>query len=136
MTFVSTKAPRALIVDDHSLVRELMGQMVKHFGYEVAGFAQDGQDAIEKARSCEPDFILMDLHMPGMDGITATERIIGERKLPILICTGLISSTLAAKARTAGACAVIMKPCPTQRLRDHLAELFPATEYTCESARC
>jgi CheY-like chemotaxis protein len=125
MTSMSMKPPRALIVDDHSLVRELMGRMVEHFGYEVAGFAEDGRDAVEKARTCDPDFILMDLHMPGMDGIAATEQIIGERQLPILICTGLISSALATKAREAGACAVLMKPYPAEKLRDQLTTLFP-----------
>src|SRR5690349_3191865 len=123
MTSSSMKAPRALIVDDHELVREWMGRIVEHFGFEVAGFAEDGEDAVQEARRCEPDFVLMDLNMPVLDGISATSRIIEERAVPILICTGVMTPGLAARAMQAGACAVLVKPCPAERLRQHLETL-------------
>jgi CheY-like chemotaxis protein len=119
------KVPRALIVDDHPLVRTLTAKAVEHFGFEVADFAQDGEEAVMKARTCLPDFIVMDQDMPKMDGITATRQILAERHVPILICTGVISAELMADALRAGAYAVLVKPCPSDRLREHLGRLFP-----------
>ncbi|MFQ5883237.1 MAG: response regulator [Candidatus Methylomirabilales bacterium] len=67
---------RTLLVDDHALFRDgLASLMADHADFEVVGEAGGGEEALEKARKLEPDLILMDIYMPGGDGLTATRRI-------------------------------------------------------------
>jgi YesN/AraC family two-component response regulator len=64
---------RVLIADDHAIVRKgICALLATEPGIEVVGEAQDGRDAITKAQAVQPDVILMDLIMPGMDGLDAT----------------------------------------------------------------
>lgn len=70
------KLIRVLLVDDHSIFRKgLAGLLEKEDGFEVVGEAQDGTEAVEKAQQLKPDVILMDISMPGTDGIAATQKI-------------------------------------------------------------
>ena len=70
---------RLLICDDHPVVRAgLRGMLAGEQDLEVAGEAANGREAVELARSLRPDLVLMDLRMPEMDGVAATERILAE----------------------------------------------------------
>ncbi|HEY5058140.1 MAG TPA: response regulator transcription factor [Gaiellaceae bacterium] len=62
---------RVLIVDDHPLTREALSSLLRSHGFDVPGCASDGVEAIAAAARLQPDLILLDLSMPGMDGITA-----------------------------------------------------------------
>lgn len=67
---------RVLLVDDHALFRKgLAGLLEKKEDFKVVGEAQDGAEAVEKAQQLKPDVVLMDISMPGMDGIAATQKI-------------------------------------------------------------
>ncbi|MFQ5902593.1 MAG: response regulator [Candidatus Binatia bacterium] len=67
---------RVVLADDHALFRRgLSTLLAKERGFEVVGEAQDGDEAFEKARELMPDVVLMDIYMPGCDGLTATRRI-------------------------------------------------------------
>ncbi len=67
---------RALLVDDHAVVRAGLRALLEASGRaEVVGEASSGEEAVAKARSLEPDIVVMDLAMPGMDGVQATRRI-------------------------------------------------------------
>ena len=68
---------RVLIVDDHPLFRDGMRGLLESVGdIEVAGEAATGEEAIRLAQALQPDVILMDLNMPGVDGIEATRRVV------------------------------------------------------------
>jgi DNA-binding NarL/FixJ family response regulator len=69
---------RILIADDHALFRESLHNLLTVHGIEVIGEAQDGQAAVEQARRLQPDVVLMDLGMPGVDGLAATRLISAE----------------------------------------------------------
>ena len=69
---------RAVVCDDDELVRELLASALTHRGVEVVGEAADGAAAVAVAEALRPDVVLMDLRMPGVDGVEAT-RLIGER---------------------------------------------------------
>lgn len=67
---------RILLVDDHALFRDGVASLLaEQEDFEVVGQAEDGEEALEKARALEPDLILMDIYMPRGDGLTATRRI-------------------------------------------------------------
>jgi len=81
---------RVLIADDHRVVREGLAAILNtKENIEVVGEAQDGQEAVEKARSLVPDVILMDVSMPGMGGVEATRVI--KRELPHI---GIVALTM------------------------------------------
>ncbi len=70
------EAVRILLVDDHALFRDgLASLLAEQADLEVVGEAETGDEALKKARQLEPDLILMDIYMPGEDGLTATWRI-------------------------------------------------------------
>ena len=96
-------AIRVLIVDDHSVVREgLRMLLARDPDLEVVGEAADGAEALEQARQMRPDVVVMDLLMPVMDGIAATQAI--RRALPeteVLALTSVLENiSVVARART------------------------------------
>src|SRR3972149_9213005 len=67
---------RVLLVDDHGIVREGLHAMLSlNQDIEVVGEAADGREAIKQVRSCAPNVVVMDIAMPGMDGLQATKRL-------------------------------------------------------------
>lgn len=79
---------KVLLVDDHSIVRKGIRNILdKQNDIEVVGEAADGEQAIELSRKTDPDIILMDINMPGIDGIVTTRRILAE--MPEICIIGL-----------------------------------------------
>jgi DNA-binding NarL/FixJ family response regulator len=66
---------RVLLADDHSLFRDGVGSLLEAWGHHVVGQAADGAEAIRLAEQLRPDLVLMDVRMPGMSGLAATQRI-------------------------------------------------------------
>lgn len=112
---------RALVAEDETLIRLDIVETLEDAGYEVVGQAGDGEQAIELARDLEPDLIVMDVKMPGMDGITAADRILAERRCAIVMLTAFSQSELVQRARDAGVMAYVVKPFTPQ-------DLIPAIE--------
>ena len=102
---------RVLIADDHSLFAEaLEAILASEERIKVVGRARDGKEAVELARSLEPDVVLMDIAMPVMDGVEATKRIRKSRATAcVLMLTGSSSSDDVDRARRAGAAGYITK---------------------------
>jgi DNA-binding NarL/FixJ family response regulator len=69
---------KIMLVDDHPLFMEGLQYVLKTHGIEVVGVANTGMKAIEKARILKPDIILMDIHMPGLNGLDALQLIKAE----------------------------------------------------------
>ena len=104
-------AIKILIVDDHAMIRMLLRRHLEaQEDFVVVGEAEDGREGIAKAETLLPDVILMDVAMPGMDGIEAT-RIIHERlpQVKILILTLYSSSENSMRARQSGALGYVLK---------------------------
>ena len=68
-------AARILIVDDHPLTREALSSLLRAHGFDVLGCASDGEEAIVEASRLKPDLVLLDLSMPGLDGLGALPRL-------------------------------------------------------------
>jgi DNA-binding NarL/FixJ family response regulator len=119
------KSIRVLIADDHRLFAQaLEAILATEERIDVVGQADDGAEAVELAKSLEPDVILMDIAMPGMDGFEATRRI---RKWKadacILMLTGSNSRTDVDRARTAGAAGYVTKDRIAAELIDAIIEV-------------
>ncbi len=112
---------RALVVEDEALIRLDIVETLEDAGYDVVAQASTGEEAIEKADEFEPDLIVMDVKMPGMDGITAANRIMEDRRCAIVMLTAFSQSELVERARDAGAMAYVVKPFTP-------ADLVPAVE--------
>ncbi|MGW6704320.1 response regulator [Streptomyces sp. NPDC054956] len=111
---------RVLVADDQFLIRAgLVGLLEAAPGFSVVGEAADGAEAVELAVRTRPDVILMDIRMPGMDGITATERILAETPPPqprVLILTTFDLDEYVYGALKAGASGFLLKDSGPQRL--------------------
>ncbi|WP_339861781.1 fused response regulator/phosphatase [Paremcibacter congregatus] len=104
---------RILIVDDEDFNRELLAAILEREGYTKLYFAEDGQDALTKAKEIEPDLIVMDVVMPGMDGIAACRELRTEepfKNTPIIIHTFQTDPEERARIYQAGATDIFPKP--------------------------
>jgi AmiR/NasT family two-component response regulator len=101
---------RILIAEDEALIRLDLREMLEEEGYEVVGEAGDGETAVRLARDLRPDLTVMDIKMPGLDGLTAAERITGEHLSPVLILTAFSQKDLVERAAQTGAMAYLVKP--------------------------
>ncbi|NMC27170.1 MAG: response regulator [Syntrophomonadaceae bacterium] len=111
-------ARRILIVDDQKGVRRLLEELFKQEGWEV-GSASDGLEAIEKVGQAKPDLILMDVKMPNMNGLDATQAILRHHPdLPIIMMTAYGEIEVAKKALEAGVKKCISKPFDIMVLKD------------------
>ena len=109
---------RILIADDHPVVRAgLQGMLAGRAEVQVVGEACDGEQAVQKCRELEPDVVLMDLRMPGLDGVAATEKICTERpQTRVLILTTYDSDRDIDRAVRAGATGYLLKDSPREEL--------------------
>ncbi len=103
------KEVQVLIVEDDSMVREMIQKRVEQAGYKVIGQAADGRQAVEMTQSLQPDAVLMDIEMPDMDGLEATRRIYELCPTPVVMLTAYETSDLVKQAGQAGAGAYLTK---------------------------
>lgn len=101
---------RVVIAEDEALIRLDLKEMLEEDGYAVVGEAGDGETAVRLAEELRPDLVILDVKMPVLDGISAAERIAGERVAPVVILTAFSQRDLVERARDAGAMAYLVKP--------------------------
>jgi two-component system chemotaxis response regulator CheY len=106
-----------LIVDDLDFIKIVLRDILERAGFRVAGEASNGDDAIRLYRDTKPDAVLMDITMPGMDGLTALKRIKEiDPAARIIICSALGQQRLIVQAIQLGAKDFIVKPFQPQRV--------------------
>jgi two-component system, response regulator PdtaR len=111
---------RVVVAEDESLIRMDIVETLREHGYDVVGEASDGNRAIELATELKPDFMVMDIKMPNLDGLSAAEKI-AELKIPVVLLTAFSQQELVARAAEVGAMAFLVKPFTPQ-------DLMPAIE--------
>jgi DNA-binding NarL/FixJ family response regulator len=108
---------RVLIADDQAISRQGLRMILESApGIEVVGEAVDGLDAIEQARWREPDVVLMDIRMPGLDGLEATRRLRGVEHLEVVIITTFDLDEYVIEALRNGAVGFLVKDAPPERI--------------------
>jgi two-component system NarL family response regulator len=101
---------KVLLVDDHALFLEGLQKLLTGRGVQVVGTARDGLEGLEKARQLSPDIILMDIRMPGCDGLSATRLIKAEKpESKIVMLTTSTDETDLFEAIKSGACGYLLK---------------------------
>lgn len=101
---------RVLIVDDHSLIRSAMAMMLSGQNYKVVGEAKDGVEAVQMARECAVDLIILDISMPGLDGLEVISRIRASGVVSrILVLTSLPALFYSQRCMKAGADGFVTK---------------------------
>jgi len=106
-----------LIVDDETPMLELMSAMLQSFGHTVVARATSGEEAVRLARELRPDLIILDVGMPGMDGVTAAEQILSERSVPIIIETGIAQEEAIDRASKLDIQSYLIKPFRKEQLQ-------------------
>jgi len=107
-----SKCIRVMIVDDHVIIREGLRLMLEEVGeeFQVVGDATNGESALQLVNQLQPDVVLMDLRMPGMDGITTIEHMRQEHpQIAIIILTTYNEDDLMMRGLQAGACGYLLK---------------------------
>jgi len=122
---------RVLIVDDHAILRMGLASLLSSkCEIEVAGDASDGPSGIRKALKLKPDVVIMDLMMPGMDGIEATKELLAKApESKILILTTFGTSNGINDALEAGAMGAVMKNCDFSELADAIRAVASGKRY-------
>ncbi|MBP3222331.1 MAG: response regulator [Actinomycetaceae bacterium] len=112
---------RVLVVEDEALIRLDIVETLEEAGFDVVGQASDGQQGVKLAHELQPDIIVMDVKMPGLDGITAADKILENHRCAIVMLTAFSQKDLVERARDIGAMAYVVKPFTP-------SDLIPAVE--------
>ncbi|NBV82318.1 MAG: response regulator [Actinobacteria bacterium] len=99
-----------VIAEDEAIIRLDLRELLEEEGYTVVGEAGRGDQAVELVRSLRPDLVILDVKMPGMDGIEAARRITAEQICAVLMLTAFSQREVIEQARDAGALAYLVKP--------------------------
>ncbi|MDX2011520.1 MAG: LytTR family DNA-binding domain-containing protein [Myxococcaceae bacterium] len=110
---------KALVVDDEAPARRRLIRMLDEVGVEVAGEAEDGEDALRQARALSPDVVFLDIRMPGLDGMTLAQTHLDLP--PIVFCTAY--DEFAVKAFEVSAVDYLLKPVRAERLASALEKV-------------
>ncbi|MDA8081378.1 MAG: response regulator [Actinomycetota bacterium] len=103
-------ALRVVIAEDEAIIRLDLKEILEEEGYEVVGAASHGEEAIEMVRTLRPDLAILDIKMPGKDGIEVAAELSQENICPVVILTAFSQRSFVEQARDAGVLAYLVKP--------------------------
>ncbi|MBI2200886.1 MAG: response regulator, partial [Armatimonadetes bacterium] len=112
-----SKTLRILIADDEAVIRLGLRAMLEAQGFRVVGEAADGTRAVDLVSKLKPDLVFLDIKMPGMDGLQAATRLMGERAVPVVILTAYSDREFVDAAKDSGVLAYLVKPVRESDLR-------------------
>ena len=101
---------RVVIAEDEAIIRLDLKELLQEEGYDVVGETGRGDEAIELVRDLRPDLVILDIKMPGLDGLSAARQVASERLAAVLMVTAFSQRELVEQARDAGALAYLVKP--------------------------
>ena len=101
---------RVVIAEDEAIIRLDLKEILEAEGYSVVGETGRGDEAVDLVATHQPDIVILDIKMPGMDGIEAARRISANHRVAVLILTAFSQRNLIEEARDAGVAAYLVKP--------------------------
>lgn len=117
--------PKVLIADDAAFMRMMLKDILSQGGYEIAGEAANGLEAIEKYDELKPDLVTMDITMPQCDGIQALKKIMGAHPdAKIVMCSAMGQQSMVIESIQSGAKDFIVKPFQPQRVLEAVKKLI------------
>lgn len=123
---------RCLIVDDEVLARERLARLLEGLEWEVCGHAQNGEEALKQVERLQPDVVLLDIRMPGMDGLEAARHLTGFDMPPAVVFTTAYGDH-ALEAFDAQAIDYLLKPIHPERLRKAMAKAMRLSDQQLET---
>jgi two-component system chemotaxis response regulator CheY len=113
------------VTDDTAFMRVMMRGLLEPLGFEIAGEAKNGKEAVDLYGKIKPDLVTMDITMPEMDGLEAVKRI--KRMDPeakIIMCSAMGQTQLVLESIRSGASDFVVKPIQKERLQEAVSKLF------------
>lgn len=108
---------RVYIAEDESVILMNFRRILIRLGYDVIGIATNGEKALREILELKPELVLMDINMPGIDGITVLERVSEAYDIACIFITGHFTETFVEKAKKAGALGYLIKPVDEKQLK-------------------
>ncbi|GGA01925.1 response regulator [Paenibacillus marchantiophytorum] len=116
---------RIIIVDDAAFMRAILKDVLISLGYEVAGEASNGQEAVQLYKRIKPDLVTMDITMPEMDGITALKEIISYNpEARVIMCSAMGQQKMVVDSIQAGAKDFVVKPYNKERIAEAVERIL------------
>ena len=103
-------ATRVVIAEDEAIIRMDLREILEEEGYDVAGEAARGDEVLELVRALQPDVAVLDVKMPGLDGVSVARLLIEERLCAVVLLTAFSQRELITEAREAGVMSYLVKP--------------------------
>ena len=107
---MSTERTRVVVAEDEAIIRLDLKELLEEEGFDVVGETGRGDEAVELVRALRPELAILDIKMPGLDGLSAARQITADRLAAVLILTAFSQRDLVEQARDAGAMSYIVKP--------------------------
>lgn len=121
-------AKKILLVDDANIIKLMLRKILVEGGYEIAGEASTGEEAVKKYTELRPDLVTMDITMHGMGGINALKQIRAiDPNAKVIMCSAMGQKYLIMEAVKAGAVNFIMKPFEPDKVLEAVARAFKET---------
>lgn len=106
----SSSSARVVVAEDEAIVRLDLREILEEEGFDVVGETGRGDEALQLIRDLEPDLAILDIKMPGLDGLSVARQVAPERRTAVLILTAFSQRSAIEEARDAGAMAYLIKP--------------------------
>jgi len=106
----STRPTRVVVAEDEAIIRLDLKELLQEEGYDVVGETGRGDEAVELVCDLRPELVILDIKMPGLDGLSAARQVAAERLAAVLMVTAFSQRELVEQARDAGALAYLVKP--------------------------
>ena len=107
---MTTPSPRIVVAEDEAIIRLDLVEILREEGYDVVGETGRGDDALRLVAELSPDLVILDVRMPGLDGIEVAREVVAKRAAGVLILTAFGQRELVERAAEAGALAYLVKP--------------------------
>jgi two-component system, response regulator PdtaR len=120
----SPSLARVVIAEDEAIIRLDLKEILTSAGYEVVGESGRGDEAVQLVAEHEPDLVILDIKMPGLDGIQAAREITARHQVAIMLLTAFSQRDLIEEARDAGVAAYLVKPFQARELLPAVADVL------------